>query len=126
MKFAPDAALKIHDVYERWAEVHLSRERECISRFSTFLTTAFGTPLRLDGLRWIAQMFKAHDPGSYLYRNGVDDTLIELVSTSLNQDAKALTRDSQARQALVEVAAALATKNTPATLALQERIKLLR
>jgi hypothetical protein len=116
----------MRDVYERWAELHLGRDEECVTRFCYFLTTEFGTSLRLDGLRWIAAMLKARSPSGYWYRDGTGDALIELVNTSLNQDAQALVNDSQARQALVEIAAALAARNLPAALALQERIKLLR
>jgi hypothetical protein len=54
------------------------------------------------------------------------DALVELVVAALSSDAQALSQDAQARQALVEIAAALAAKNIPTALALQERIKLLR
>jgi hypothetical protein len=52
--------------------------------------------------------------------------LVELVAAALSSDAKALSQGAQARQALIEIAAALAAKNNPTALALQERIKLLR
>jgi hypothetical protein len=52
--------------------------------------------------------------------------LVELVAAALRLDAQALSKEAGARQALVEIAAALARKNIPAALALQERIKLLR
>ncbi|MNR63254.1 hypothetical protein D3C85_1854970 [compost metagenome] len=51
---------------------------------------------------------------------------MELVAVTLSFDAQALSQDSQARQALVEIAAALAAINIPTALALQERIKQLR
>jgi len=126
LRLSPGAALRMRDIYERWAEFHLERDEECIKRFSYFLTTEFGASLRLDGLRWIATMLKAHNPTDYWYRNGMGDDLIELVNTSLNQNAQALVNDSQARDALVEIAAVLAARNIPAALALQERIKRLR
>jgi hypothetical protein len=52
--------------------------------------------------------------------------LVELVAAVLSSDTQALSQHAQARQALVEIAAALAAKNIPTALALQERIKLLR
>ena len=52
--------------------------------------------------------------------------MVELVAAALRLDAQALSKDAAARQALVEIAAALAAKNIPTALALQERIKLLR
>ena len=118
-------ALRMKDVYERWAPLHLGRDEECVTRFSHFLTTTFGGPLRLDGLRWIAAMLKAKNPSNHWYREGTDNALVELVTMALGSDAHTLSKDAEARQALVEVAAALAAKNIPAALALQERIRLL-
>lgn len=126
LRLAPGAALRMRDVYERWAELHLGRDEECVTRFCYFLTKNFGAPLRLYGLRWIAAMLKAPNSSSRWYRGGTDDALIEFVNTSLNQNAQDLAKDCQARQALVEIAAALAARNIPTALALQERIKLLR
>lgn len=60
------------------------------------------------------------------YRDETGDALIALVTKVLGFDAQALSLDPQARQALVEIAAALAAKNIPSALSLQERIKSLR
>lgn len=125
-RLSPDATLRMLDVYERWAELHLERDEECVRRFCYFLTTEFGASLRLDGLRWIAVMLKVRKPSDYWYRDGTGDALIELVNTSLNQNTQILVNDSQARQALVEISAALVARNLPTALVLQERIKLLR
>lgn len=122
----PGAALRMKDVYERWAAVHLARDEECVTRFCHFLTTKFGAPLRLDGLRWLAAMLKECEPSSRWYRKGTGDALVELVAAALSFDALALSQHAQARQALVEIAAALAAMNLPVALALQERIKQLR
>lgn len=122
----PGAALRMKDVYERWAATHLTRDEECVTRFAHFLTTNFGAPLRLDGLRWLAAMLKEREPSGRWYRDGTGDALVELVAAALSCDAQALSQDAQARQALVEIAANLAAKNIPTALALQDRIKLLR
>lgn len=126
LRLAPGAVLRMRDVYERWAEHHLDRDEECISRFCSFLTKDIGAPLRLDGLRWVAATLKAGGSSSGWHRDGTEEALIELVNVSLNQNAQDLAKDSQARQALVETAAALAARNIPAAFSLQERIKLLR
>jgi hypothetical protein len=125
-RLSPDATLRMLDVYERWAELHLERDEECVRRFCYFLTTEFGASLRLDGLRWIAAMLKVRKPSGSWYRDGTSNALIELLDISLNQNALALTNDCQARQALVEIVATLAARNIPTALVLQERIKLLR
>jgi hypothetical protein len=125
-RLSPGAALRMLGVYERWAELHLERDEECVRRFCYFLITEFGASLRLDGLRWIAAMLKVRKSSDYWFRDGTGDALIELVNTSLNQNALTLANDSQARQALVEISATLAARNIPTALVLQERIKLLR
>ncbi|WNG62540.1 hypothetical protein F0U59_08575 [Archangium gephyra] len=122
----PGAALRMKDLYKRWAAAHLARDEECVIRFCHFLTTKFGAPLRLDGLRWLAAMLKEREPSSRWYREGTGDALVELVAAALSSDAQALSQHAQARQAFVEIAAALAAMNIPTALALQERIKQLR
>ncbi|TPG75904.1 hypothetical protein EAH78_20325 [Pseudomonas arsenicoxydans] len=122
----PSAVLRMKDLYERWAATHLARDKDCITRFCHFLTTKFGAPLRLDGLRWLAAMMKEREPPSFWYREATGDALVELVASALSSDAQALSQYAQALQALIEIAAALAAMNIPAALALQERIRLLR
>ena len=122
----PGAALRMQDLYKRWAAAHLARDEECVTRFCHFLTTNFGAPLRLDGLRWLAAMLKERQPSARWYRDGTGEALVELVAAALSSDSQALSQDAQARRALVEIAAALAAKNISTALALQERIKQLR
>lgn len=122
-RLPPGGALRMKDVYERWAPSHLGRDEECVTRFSRFLTTTFGGPLRLDGLRWTAAVLKANHPASHWYRESTGNALVELATAALASDADALSKDAEARQALVEVAAVLAAKNIPGALALQERIR---
>jgi len=119
----PGAALRMKSVYERWATAHLARDEECITRYCHFLTTDFGAPLRLDGLRWLAAMLKEREPSGRWYREGTANALVELMAAALSSDAQALSQHAQARQALIEIAAALASMNIPTALALQERIK---
>mgnify|MGYP003632799808 CR=1 FL=1 len=122
----PGAQTRMRDVYERWAKNHLGSTEEGVERFSTFLSTDFGGPLRLDGLRWIAAAFKDRSQTSRWHRNRTGDALIELLNTAINQNSSELATDPSARQALVEIAGALAIRSNPTALALQERIKRLR
>jgi energy-coupling factor transporter ATP-binding protein EcfA2 len=122
----PGAALRMKDLYKRWAAAHLVHDEECVRRFCHFLTTNFGAPLRLDGLRWLAAMLKERENSIRWYREGTGDALVGLVAAALSSDAPVLSQHTQARQALVEIAAALAVMNIPTALALQERIKQLR
>ncbi len=125
-RLQPGAVLRMKDLYERWAALHLARDEECVTRFCHFLTTKFGAPLRLDGLRWLAALLMDRERSGRWYRDGTGDALVELVAAALSDDAQALSQQKEARQALVEIAAALAAMNSPIALALQERIKQLR
>ncbi|MBY5581704.1 hypothetical protein HFO52_14125 [Rhizobium leguminosarum] len=115
------AALQMKDVYERWARGHLDANDECIDRFCYFLSSPFGSPLRLDGLSWTSTALRARE--GYWYRDETGAALAHLVATSLQADAAALGSNSEARQALLDIAAMLVSKNVPTALALQERIK---
>lgn len=125
-RLSPGTAQRMKDVYERWAATHLTRDEECVTRFCHFLTTDFGAPLRLDGTRWLAAILQEGELSSRWYRERTGDALVELVAAALSSDAPALSQDAHARQALIEIAAALAPRNTSIALALQERIKQLR
>jgi hypothetical protein len=120
------AAHRMKDIYERWAQTHLARDEECVTRFAHFLATDFAAPIRLDGVGWLAAMLKSKNPSLQWYRDGTGNALVELLATALSSDARALSERAEARQALMDVAASLAAKNIPAALALQERIRLLR
>ena len=72
---------------------------------------------------WVGAMLKAD---THWYRDNTGDAIADLVATSLSSDVQALSKDTEGRQALVEIAAALVAKNVHTALALQERIKLLR
>jgi hypothetical protein len=122
----PGAALRMKDLYKRWAATHLARNDDCVTRFCHFLATKFGAPLRLDGLCWLAAMLKESEPSSHWYRERTSDALVELVAAALGSDTHALSQYAQARQALIKIAAVLAAMNTPLALTLQERIKQLR
>lgn len=125
-RLSPGTALRMKDVYERWAATHLTRDEECVTRFCHFLMTDFGAPLRLDGLRWLAAILRESEPSGRWYREGTGNALVELAASALSSDARALSQDAQAREALLDIAAALAAMNTPTVLALQERVKRLR
>lgn len=122
----PGAALRMKDLYERWAAAHLVRDEDCVTRFCHFLTTTFGAPLRLEGLNWLASMLKERGAHSRWYHDGTANALVELVAAALSSDSHALSKNTQALRALIDIAAALAAINSPAALTLQERIKQLR
>ena len=71
-------------------------------------------------------MLKESEPSSCWHRESTGDALVELLVSSLSADSQELSQYTEARQALVDIAGALAAMNNPITLAIQERIKQLR
>lgn len=64
---------------------------------------------------------------SHWFREGgAADAVAELAAAVLSSDAQTLTQHAQARQAVIDLTAALAGINIPVALVLQERIRQLR
>ncbi|MCF1459707.1 hypothetical protein FS827_00055 [Agrobacterium vitis] len=120
------AALRMRELYERWAATHLGRDEECLVRFAQFLTTEFGAPLLLDGLHWIASMIRATKSSGQWYRDGTSQVLVHLAASALSSSADGIARDTAALQALIDILAALAERSVPGAFALQDRVRVLR
>lgn len=113
-------------LYEQWASAHVMADEENIAAFSYFLSRDVGAPLRLDGVKWIAKALADKDRAVRWDRDGSGNALVSVLEILLTKHAADLTRDTEARTAVVNVAAELASKNVTAALALQERIRGLR
>lgn len=121
------AAVRMKDLYQRWADAYLARNEDCASQFCHFLTTEFGRPLRFEGLCWLAATINGSKLSSRWFREGgAADAVAELAAAVLSSDAQTLTQHAQARQAVIDLTAALAGINIPVALVLQERIRQLR
>lgn len=119
--------LGMRDLYQRWSEANLAREEENVAVFSYFLASEAGAALRFDGLKWLAAAFK--DGGQEQHwrdRGGTGDAIVNLVDTALMDDAPALAKDRETREAVVALAAYVVARQVPAALSLQERVKRLR
>ncbi len=118
--------LSMRDIYKAWADAHLAREEENIAEFSYFLASDTGAPLRIDGIQWIAGALRDEANTRHWRRNGTGDSLVSLVDTTLTKDTAELSKNREAREAVLAIAAYLAARHVDAALTLQERIKLLR
>lgn len=117
---------KMHDLFERWAKEHLRAEEENVGGLAHFLTTAGGASLRIEGMGWIATAISASPEGGRWYRENTNESLVGLLDTALANDAKVLTTNEEAREALMVIAADLTKRNVTAAFSLQERIRQLR
>lgn len=117
------AVLTRKQLYVDWATERLHRGDENLARFSAFLVTKFGTPLRPEGLVWISNAMAKHPSLRSWHRDDLPDSLVELVGTALSEDEYTLVRNVDMRGALMSITATLVEKNIPTAFALQERIK---
>lgn len=122
----PAAVEGMKPLYEQWTVAHVGADEENIAAFAYFLTKDLGAPLRMDGLKWLAAALEAKARTFRWDQDGSGEAMIGLLDTTLTKNATDLSRDAEARTALVRLAAELASKHVPAALALQERIKGLR
>ena len=118
--------LSMRDLYCPWAEANLAVEEENVAALSTFLTSQAGAILRIDGLKWLGEVFKEGGGQYWRDRGGTGDALANLLDTALIEDAPVLAMDRDAREGLIALAAYLAARPVYAALALQERIKHLK
>lgn len=116
----------MRDLYEVWALQHLPKDEDNVAGFCGFLAEEAGSPLRIDGLLWLASVIRSDVPAARWHRERTGNSMMELLHVVLMEDADTLSRNSTAREAIVGLAAVLVARQVPASLALQERIQRIR
>jgi hypothetical protein len=113
----------MRDLYEVWAKKRLGRHEDNLAGLCGFLSSAPGTPLRIDGLVWIANALRAkHDVGKW-YRDGTSSAFMAFLDELVSHHAAEIFKNEQARQALLDLTAHAASRQLPAALTLQERVR---
>lgn len=121
-KLPAEAALRMRGTLATWAKTHLKRE-DNLAGLCHFLASPFGAPLRSDGLLWIKAALEAPNAAIGFHRSGSGDALVDLILTILQNDVAALRKRIDARAALLDIAAALASAGRPDALTLQDRLR---
>ncbi|MEN3976917.1 hypothetical protein [Emcibacter sp. SYSU 3D8] len=116
----------LKDLYKLWVATHLRFEEDNVAGFAYFLAGGFAATLRLEGVQWIASGIADGTVSTRFSRDQAGPALVELLDTVTNENSAELQRNRLALDAVIAIAAVLAAKNVNASLALQERIKLLR
>ena len=104
----------------------MPREEENIAEFANFLASDAGAPLRIDGIQWMAGALRDEASTRRWRRNGTGDSLVSLLDTTLTRDTAEWSKNREAREAVLAIAAYLVARHVDAALTLQERIKQLR
>jgi hypothetical protein len=116
----------MRDLYKSWAETRLPSNQDNTAGFCSFLSSDAGRVLRMDGLQWIAAAMRAAPETGKLYRDSTSNAFMGLLEAAVLEDADELTKNSAARQALVDLTAHAVARQLPRALALQERVRRLR
>jgi hypothetical protein len=113
----------VRDLYRAWAEKRLPGDEDNLAAFCNFLSTQTGAPLRLEGLVWIANSLR-DDPGARdWYRDRTSAAFVELLSTVITEDGTVMVAASQTRQALIDLTGLAVSRQLPAALTIQDRLK---
>jgi hypothetical protein len=114
-------------LYVLWAEKYLPQEEDNLGALCHFLQSDAGAVLRIDGLSWVSQA-TLHDQthAGRWYRDRTGNAMVEFLDVLVTQEATEIAKNPALRDSLIRLGAHLAAKQTPAALALQERIGRLR
>jgi hypothetical protein len=113
----------MRDLYRAWASNRLSGDEDNLQAFCSFLSTTAGTPLRLEGLVWIARALQSDSKGRYWYRDWTSAAFIEFLATLITLDGRAAVAQPEMRQALIDLVGLGVSKQLSAALPLQDRLK---
>jgi hypothetical protein len=113
----------MRDLYEHWATHRLIADQDNVAEFCSFLSTQVGVPLRIDGLKWIANALTVKPQFGRWFREQTWGAFVEFLDMVVTENASEIARDHDARQALLDLAALAVARQTPAAQVLQERIR---
>jgi hypothetical protein len=113
----------MRDLFEVWAKKQLTAGEDNLAGFCGFLGTEAGKPLRIDGLQWIADTMKANPDLGKWFRDWTSNAFMEFLDVLVSQHAEEVSKNDKAREALLQLVAHAVSRQLPAALALQERIR---
>jgi hypothetical protein len=114
-------------LYALWVERYLLQDEDNLGALCSFLQSDAGAALRIEGLSWVSQAALRDDSrAGRWYRDRTGSAMVEFLDVLITKETTEIAKNSALRDALVQLAARLAAKHTPAALALQERIGRLR
>jgi hypothetical protein len=113
----------MRDLFEVWAKKRLTRDEDNLAGFCGFLGTEVGKPLRIDGLKWIADAMKANPELGKWFRDRTSNAFMEFLDVLVSEHLAELVRDDSARRGLLDLSAHAVSRQLTAALALQERIR---
>jgi hypothetical protein len=122
---AASLVASIRDLYRAWALKRLPEGEDNLAAFCGFLSTTAGAPLRLDALVWIASAFQGDSKGRRWYRDRTSAAFVEFLTTVIAQDGTAAVAQQETRQALIDLVGLAVSKQLPAALPLQDRLRTL-
>lgn len=113
----------MRDLFRIWAQKRLIRGEDNLAGFCGFLAHEVGKPLRMDGLRWIADAMKTNPDVGKWFRDQTSSSFMEFLDVLVSGHAAELRQDEKLRKALLDLSAHAASRQLTAALTLHERIR---
>ena len=113
----------MRDLYHAWALKRLPGDEDNLAALCGFLSTKAGAPLRLAGLVWIANALQGDSEDRRWYRDRTSAAFVEFLTTVITRDGVAAVAPPETRQALIDIVGLAVSKQLPAALTLQDRLK---
>ena len=117
---------RLGDLHERWADTCLAEEEKNVAELDRFLVSGVDLPLRLGGLQCIAKALATERRASRWRAEHTSDALVKPIDMVLTKNARELSQNVAALNAVLSIAADLTERQVPTALTLQERITQLR
>jgi hypothetical protein len=122
---APLLVESMRDLYRAWAEKRLPGDEDNLAALCNFLSTQAGMPLRMDGLIWIAESMRGDSSGHNWYRDRTSAAFVEFLNAVITSDNSEAVAKLETRKALIDLIGLAVSRQLPAALALQDRLKAL-
>jgi hypothetical protein len=119
----PSLIRGMQDLYKAWADKRLRGDEGNIAGFCEFLSTDAGRPLRMVGLQWIATAIEGESGAGRWHRDSAASGFMAFLNVMISEHGEEITTDANARQALLNLVANAVSRQIPAALALQERVR---
>ena len=113
----------MRDLYSCWATKRLGQNEDNLAGFCAFLGSGVGRPLRLDGLKWIADAMRKKSIVGDWYGDYTSSAFVEFLHVLVLEHATELRKDGIAHRALLDLSAHAASRQLKTSLALHERIR---
>ena len=100
----------VRDLFATWAQKRLTAGEDNLAGLCGFLADDTGKPLRLDGLRWIAEALDADPQTGMWFRDQTSNAYMQFLNVLVSDHEADIVSDNTARKALLRLSAHAASR----------------